>query len=307
MTQSADPLATLIYGVRDLSQDGGATLPRRPQLNVTGATLTDNPSANRTDMAITGSSASPGGSSGALQYNNASAFGGMAEWSYASGGICANASGFLSFGTSPTTAGLLRLPSTPGDVIDGVYVGGGAGQVATLLYYNNNVVQIGCDGSFASTKMCDAIYVCAISGVDFFVGSGGANAFAYTAAGVSFTLPILNGPNPIIGNSAANSPYGVHGSVVINLTTATHTCTAAEYANGEIHVTGTGANVIKFPPVTSDANTYSKYIYNGGTGTLAVQDTSSHAAAATLAAGAGAFFRFGNGTVKQMTAAFTVA
>lgn len=224
------------------------------------------------------------------------------------GGASLALSSFISVGTTPAGVGFVRL--------------GQASQVPSLVRWRNNAnsadlsalatdtgdtLYLGCESTFSGSLMASILRIYALSGGIIGFGNGGSTSLSWDSSGVHFPAQILNGANPIIGDTGQSSPYGVHGSVSIALAGSTHTCTAAEYANGEIHVTGTGTNVIKLPAVTSDANTYVKYIFNSGSGTLAVQDTSSHAAAATLPAGAGAWFRFGNATVKQMTAAFTVA
>lgn len=84
---------------------------------------------------------------------------------------------------------------------------------------------------------------------------------------------------------------------------ATYVLAPDEALAGTIKVTGTGTNVVKLP---STLRGYRRYVWNAGSGTLAVQDSNGVAAAALLAAGTGALFLFTNG-VKQLTPSFTVA
>lgn len=60
-----------------------------------------------------GGSATPGGSNTQIQYNNSSAFGGMAEFTYASSTITASSSGILDLSAASVTAGL-KIPSAAG-------------------------------------------------------------------------------------------------------------------------------------------------------------------------------------------------
>ncbi len=102
------------------------------------------------------------------------------------------------------------------------------------------------------------------------------------------------------------------GSFQKTLTAAqSYDLVAADYANQSLEFVSNGANVVRLPPATTltgATGTYFRFVQNvSGGGTIAVKDTNNVAAAATLASGAGAWFRVSVGAVKQITAAFTVA
>ena len=99
------------------------------------------------------------------------------------------------------------------------------------------------------------------------------------------------------------------GSFAKTLTAAqSYDLAASEVAMQSLEFVSNGANVIRLTPVTTLSGTYFRFIQNvSGGGTLTVKDTNNVAAAASLASGNGAWFRFSTAAVKQITAAFAVA
>lgn len=203
-------------------------------------------------------------------------------------------SGYLSLGAAPATTGAMRLAN-----LTEVYFRDNANtsDVVAFSFDTSNELNVGINAAFTTTSQ--PITTNLFAGGAVCLGIGTATHF-YIQSGV------IQSRYPLVGWAAGSSPYGVHGMAVKAMAGSTSTLTAAEYSYYTCKVTGTGTNVIKYPAVT-DATAYTKYVWNAGSGTLAVQDTNSVAAAATLAAGQGAVFQFSNAAVKQLTAAFTVA
>jgi len=207
---------------------------------------------------------------------------------------------FLSIGATPATTGHLRLPSVGSIKMENA---GGTAPLCLAETDASDNLWFGLNSS--GLQPVNHIFCYVATSHDVALGNAGAAKFAVRGA-TGFTESTY----PITGGSgfATASVYGAHGMTVHAQSGAgaTDTLSNAEYKNYTIKVTGTGSNIIKLPAAT-DATGYTKYIWNAGSGTLAVQDVNAVAAAATLAAGTGAVFQFATSAVKQLTAAFTVA
>ncbi len=246
--------------------------------------------AGATDIAwaaAAGGAASTGGA-GQIDVSD-----GAGAWSSATNVLAG--SGFISF-TSGTlsTVGALRF-ATGARVLLGARDSGNAHDLSMIEMDASDGLYLGTDAGFTTTKQAVGVNIYANFSVDIGIGNG-----TY--------LNIYNGNvesyKPITGSSGGSSPYGIHGLTVKNMSGSTATLSAAEYCNQIVKVTGTGTNIIKFPAAT-DATAYTKYVWNGGSGTLGVQDTNSVAISTTLAAGTGCTILFATSAVKRMHTAFT--
>lgn len=155
---------------------------------------------------------------------------------------------------------------------------------------------LGTDTGFTAALQANSIKLYATVAGSVAIGLSGSTSIFITTD-IACALPI-HGYSTAWGS--------VDGLFTKAMAGSTYALGSSEYVYKHIKVTGTGTNVVQLPPAT-DAQGYSKYIWNAGSGTLGVQDTNTVAAAALLAAGTGAWFLFSASSVKQLTAAFTVA
>lgn len=206
---------------------------------------------------------------------------------------------FVALGATPPTAGYVRATAPAaatthlirimqaGVEYDAYYIDTAGGQQVLGNTNAHNLVLRGYALSFSS-------------------GSG--NSISFTAAGTSvamFSNASAAFNLPIVGNAAA---WGsVDGLFTKTLTAAqSYSLLASEYANNVLQFVSNGANTIVLP-VATNAQAYKKYVWNqSGGGTISVSNGTQSAAAA-LASGNGAWFLISATSVKQITAAFTVA
>jgi len=252
--------------------------------------LMDSRGATKVGVAV--STGSPGGSTTQVQFNDASAFGGDAGLTYDKTNNVLSISDALSFGSIPASAGMIRSPAA---------TSWRTRNVANTNDYDILTTTDGGNLTLGGVNVGAAI-VKADTGGGVYLRIGATDSMAMNATNVMSAIPIIGGDGSLVNSSQ----YGVHGMAVKAMSGSTYTLLVAEYKYYTVKVTGTGTNVIQFPAAT-DAAGYTKYVWNAGSGTLAVQDTNSVAAAATLAANTGAVFQFAASAVKQLTAAFTVA
>lgn len=205
------------------------------------------------------------------------------------GALALSTTSTLSVGASPAAAGTIRIPTTT--VALAANNAGGSADLALLATDASDQLFVGSNAA-AGLKVSN-LYLRGATAVYF----GPADDVRINASSLSCAQPILG-----FGTAWGS----VDQMFVKSMAGATYTLANTEYIAKHIKVTGTGSNTIKLPAAT-DAQAYTKYIWNAGSGTLAVNDSNSVAMAATLAAGTGAWVLFANGAVKQLTAAFTVA
>lgn len=203
---------------------------------------------------------------------------------------------YIGFGANALllpTLGDLRFPTAASAYLD-------SGGNVCLFESDGTTANFGTNLAYTSQHTNVDMYASSSVGIGL-----GAVTYAYMQGG------LVQIGKPLVGMPTTSSPYGaVDGEVAIAMAAATHALTAAEYQVGNVRVTGTGTNIIQFPLGGTGTGAYVRYVHNAGTGTLSVRDTAGNAPAATLAAGAGAWFKFYNDgaqKVKQLTASFAVA
>ncbi len=291
-------LDALIYGYRTVLA-AGSEMFKRSRVNFVGATVTDDPVNDWTNVAFSGASAPTGTGIphvvGGVQDAAASLI--VNADVHASAAIAGTkvdptfGAQNVSVGATPATAGDIRLKSAVS--VQGRNNANGAN--LTVLQTNaSDELYIGCNTSFASNYTYT--YLSPVTAGYLYAGS--TPALIWSATNISAALPIVG----------YSTPYSVNGMFLKTMTAAqSYDLTGGEYSNTIFRIVSNGANVLRFPPAT-DAAAYTKFIWNAsGGGTISVRDTNAVSAMATLSSGTGAWFLFSDASVKQITAAFSVA
>jgi hypothetical protein len=219
-----------------------------------------------------------------------------------SGGAFANSANFtedgagnaslassLKIGATPATAGTVRLPS--GASISARNVGN-TDDLSLVTTDASDRLFIGTDTAFTSTKQPNTINIFASATIDLGIGAGDVLLLGST----------IQAAKPYVGESAASSPWGVHGKVDVAIAGNT-TLTAAQYQYSAIKFTGApGAGfTVTFPTPASDAAGYWKWLWNA-TGQIATIQLAA-GTTKTLGVGNGAWFWFDTGGARQAGAA----
>ena len=165
------------------------------------------------------SGGTPGGSNTQMQYNNAGAFGGAAEFTYASSTLSVSASGAIAFGATPATSGAMRFANATT-----IATARNAGNTANLALLstdasNNftvgdgtNVAELALKAATDVRAYIGASAIATVSSTGFAV-TGGISASTTVTAGSAFvfsgsTVEILTGTGV-----PASSP--VNGTIYI--------------------------------------------------------------------------------------------
>ena len=129
-------------------------------------------------------------------------------------------------------------------------------------------------GSVVGTTPSSAnytLYTNAGTGNTVLNGYGGTLLQASSTTFIRFGSSANNMSFPIVGDTNAFSPYGVHGDVTTAITT-TSALTAAQYSQGLIRVTPTGAMTLSGFPLAASAAGYPKEILVGAAFAVTVSD-----------------------------------
>lgn len=223
----------------------------------------------------------PGGSNTQVQYNASGSFAGNANLTFNSGTGDLTAVGGLS--TSGTVSGANGSFSVALDVTNHAAIGGAAsvaqsgllrfpndipgtisvrnaadnGDITAMTLDSSDRMYLGTDASFTSVKQASIVNVFGSSSVDLGVGSGDY---------ILLSGNTVQSAKPIVGETGASSPYGVHGEVLVPIPTAgaSLTFSAAQYADTIIDLTGASsgaaAGPMILPGVGNNANAYWKII-----------------------------------------------
>ncbi len=239
--------------------------------------------------ASAGGGGSPGGSDTYVQFNDASAFGGVAGFAF------------------DKTTGKIKLANTYG-----VY-GRDVGNTTDMPLITTDASDQAIFGdvtsaNFIAVKPNGGDYYCRVSGqATTFVGSGQLHEFQVGGVTNWSVESVYNKSTlPILGHSGNSSPYSVHGSVSVNMNNANKTLAASEFALQVIKVTSStnfSANrTLTFPAVASDDLAYMKFVRNTQSGAFAVICSTGAGAAIQIAQGRGAWILVDSTGVIRMTA-----
>jgi hypothetical protein len=165
--------------------------------------------------------------------------------------------GFASLGTTPATAGVLRIPYSASDTVIGAKDSGGVDRaIISRPFADYN--QFG----YAAAQQKVVWYSSSSTLGD---GAGIETALFAIPVWRHETGKTLN-TNPIIGFATYSSPYGVHGTVVSSMTDANYASPAAEYIYDQIEIPAaaplTAGRQYRLPTPASDAASYTKEFAN---------------------------------------------
>lgn len=238
-----------------------------------------------------GGGGTPGGSNTQLQFNNSGAFGGAANLTYTAGGALAvSASGFVTFGATPSASGLIRTTNATQVFIT---MASGANDLG-IISTNGTSVYIGSDSALSAASQVSAISMYPTAGGAIAMGLGG-STWLYLPNGSA----AIEAWKPLMGSGSGSSPYAVHGEAISAMADATYTIPSSEYKYSVIKFTQamTAGRQANLPGVGTDGpGAYWKYIRNLTTGgfALTIGATSGGAGTVVIANGKGAFVLIDN-------------
>lgn len=243
----------------------GVIVPLKPLVNGTGISITEN-ATNITISATGGGGGSSSGPAGRFQFADGS--GGFTSSSAfhadtTSTFIATLGNGIELGGGTPSDTGLIRIPHVVGD--RDIIVERNASGTGNWSLMSTN-------GGSSTVKFGDPTknIITNLLGYSIVTQTAVGQSVDIEAGG-DFGLQVsarkIEASGPIIGDTRASSPHGVHGRVDVTLT-GDHTLTAAEYAYSVIHFTGAlaaDANV-EVPVPSANTGGYWKTFVHMGSG-----------------------------------------
>jgi len=206
--------------------------------------------------------------------------------------------GHFSMGSTPATAGIMRLPYVAADTIVGIKDSSGTNR-ALVSRTSANINQFG-NASQATDIHATALTLYAASGALYLYGAGTSSLYLTGSQNQNLV--------PITGNPSGTSPYGVHGGVVVtpaadgNVTLA-GTAYGYDWLQIDTGAWLTGPYGVIFPTPATKAKGFYKTVFNNSGQTITVQN--GGVATRTLATGLAQRFWFDDGGAFFAGATFT--
>lgn len=206
----------------------------------------------------------------------------------------------ITLGTTSAAAGLVRVPYAAG--------------ARTVLAQRDNadtgdwgiIATSGSALAFGDLNTTSTFKGYSVSVVSS--AGGGAVELAVSGSyGLTVTATQVKNAGPIVGETAASSPYACHGKTTsINTGDANHTLTAAQYSNFVIDVGAgsilTAARNLTFPAAASATASYTKVVRNLNGGAFGYVCTTGGAQTVTVAQNMSAMILVTDTGVERLTA-----